>query len=187
MMASQQRYVPNPMKHLTLNRPVQHPKTYPSKLVRGVNIKKTTHRALGVSLGFGTYLSQQLPTHLLLALYPPLVFMGSLVMWGFISSDFFSSRPMLTFSFIPRFNLQSKKRGSLSHKEEVGYKNRGKYGVPVIKVRQPADSTQRPLTNRIYTDLSVRFTKFVLRALVRFFEPRLVARFSAQQRILGSL
>ena len=39
MMASQHRYVPNPMKHLTLNRPVQHPKTYPSKLARGVNIK----------------------------------------------------------------------------------------------------------------------------------------------------
>ena len=39
------RYVPNPMKHLTLNRPIQHSKNRPVALVSDPNIKKTTHRA----------------------------------------------------------------------------------------------------------------------------------------------
>ena len=50
------RCVHNAMKHPTHSRPIQDQENRPIALVSDQNIKKSTHQALGVSLGMGTYL-----------------------------------------------------------------------------------------------------------------------------------
>ena len=48
-------YVPNSMKHLTLNRSIQDPRK--TNNVSDPNIEKRTHQALGVTYKLGTYLN----------------------------------------------------------------------------------------------------------------------------------